>query len=193
MFVEFNLKAQTLTIDAINSLITKKSDVQSTDFNSLFQTSTATVIVSFATNVDDAFMTILSIIFKNKSIKSDKMRFYKDLNVDEHVRWFREIDIKYIMSLEYFFIDVIKIMYCMQFLKDDSTVQWYQHMNEDVLLSKKFYARFITFLLDLITNSINRRLLVYERWKEIKQRSDQKMLAFKTHLKKLKIQLSEFN
>ena len=73
-------------IDATNSLITKKSDVSSIDFNFLFQMSTATVIVSFTTNVDDAFMTTLSITFKNKSIKSDKMRFYKDLSVNEHVR-----------------------------------------------------------------------------------------------------------
>ena len=96
--------------------------MQSTDFNFLFQTDTATVIISFTTNVDDAFMTTLSIAFKNKSIKSDKMRFYKDLSVNEHVRWFREIDIKYMMSFEYFFIDVIKIVYCMQFLKDDFAV-----------------------------------------------------------------------
>ena len=86
LLAEFNSEVQTLTIDATNLLITKKSDVQSTDFNFLFQTSTATVIVSFTTSVDDAFITILSIIFKNKSIKSDKMRFYKDLNVNEHVR-----------------------------------------------------------------------------------------------------------
>ena len=117
-------------------------------------------------------MTILSIIFKNKSIKSDKMRFYKDLSVNEHVRWFREIDIKYIMSFEYFFIDVIKIIYCMQFLKDDLIIQWYQHVNENALLSKKFYAKFMTFLLDLITDLINRRFFVYERWKKIKQRFD---------------------
>ena len=86
MFVKLNLKVQTLIIDAANSLITKKSDVQSTDFNFLFQMSTATVIVSFATNVNNAFITTLLIILKNKSIKSDKMRFYKDLNVNEHVR-----------------------------------------------------------------------------------------------------------
>ena len=73
-------------IDAMSSLITTKSDVQSIDFNSLSQTSTATVIVLFTINIDNAFITILSIIFKNKSIKSDKMRFYKDLSVDEHVR-----------------------------------------------------------------------------------------------------------
>ena len=86
LLAELNSKAQTSAIDAANSSITKKSDVQLTDFNSLFQTSTATVIVSFTTNVDDTFMTTLSIIFKNKSIKSDKMRLYKDLNVNEHVR-----------------------------------------------------------------------------------------------------------
>ena len=86
MLTEFNLKAQISTIDAISSSITRKSDVQSIDFNFLFQTNTATVIVSFTINVNDAFMTVLSIIFKNKSIKSDKMRFYKNLNVNEHVR-----------------------------------------------------------------------------------------------------------
>ena len=63
----------------------KESDVELTDFNFLFQVSTATVIVLFTTNIDDAFMTVLSITFKNKLIKSDKMRFYKDLNVKEHV------------------------------------------------------------------------------------------------------------
>ena len=86
MLAELNLKIQTSVIDAASSLIAKKSDVQSTDFNSLFQINIVTVIVLFTTNVDDAFITVLSIIFKNKSIKSDKMRLYKDLNVDEHVR-----------------------------------------------------------------------------------------------------------
>ena len=74
----------------------------------------------------------------------------------------------------------------MQFLKDDSVVQWYQHVNENVLLSKKTYAKFMTFLFNLITNFINRRLLAYKRWKEIKQKFNQKMFAFKMHLKKLK-------
>ena len=86
LLVELNSEVQTSVIDAISLLIAKEFDVQSIDFNFLFQTDTATVIVSFTTNVDDAFMTVLSIISKNKSIKSDKMRLYKDLSVDEHVR-----------------------------------------------------------------------------------------------------------
>ena len=86
MLAEFNSEVQTSAIDAASSLITKKSDVQSINLNSLFQINIATVIISFATSVDDAFMTILLITFKNKSIKSDKMRLYKDLSINEHVR-----------------------------------------------------------------------------------------------------------
>ena len=51
----------------------------------------------------------------------------------------------------------------MQFLKDGFAIQWYQHVNKNALLSKKFYARFMTSLFNLIVDLINRRLLVYER------------------------------
>ena len=73
-------------IETINLLITKKSDVQSTDFNSLFQMSTKTVVILFIMNVDKTFMSILSIVFKNKSIKLNKIYFYKDLNVNKYIR-----------------------------------------------------------------------------------------------------------
>ena len=155
-------------IETTNSLITKLLDVSSIDNNVLFSTDITTTTVSITTDANDVAMTISSIIFKNKLIKSEMMRVYKDQSVNEHVRWFREIDIKYMMNFEYFSFDMIKIIYCMQFLKGDFAVQWYQHVNEDALLPKKTYARFMTFLLDLITDFINRRLFVYERWKEIK-------------------------
>ena len=73
-------------IDAISSLITKEFNVQSIDFNFLFQTDIATTIILFIISINNAFITTFSIIFKDKSIKSDKMRFYKDLNINKHVR-----------------------------------------------------------------------------------------------------------
>ena len=109
-------------IDATNSSIIKLSDVSLIDNNILSSTNITITIASVTTNADDAAMTTSSIIFKNKSIKSEIMRVYKNQNVNEHVRWFREIDIKYMMNLEYFSFDMIKIVYCMQFLKDDSAV-----------------------------------------------------------------------
>ena len=73
-------------IDAASSLIMKKLDVQSINFNFLFQTNTIIVIVLFATNVNNALKTTLLIIYKNRSIKLNKMRSYKNLSVNEHVR-----------------------------------------------------------------------------------------------------------
>ena len=72
--------------DATNSLITKLFDVSSIDNNILFSTDITTTTVSITTDADDAVMTISSIIFKNKSIKSKMMRAYKDQSVSEHVR-----------------------------------------------------------------------------------------------------------
>ena len=78
MLAEFNSKVQTLMIDAANSLITKLLDVSSIDNNTLPLTSITTTIVSITTNADDVTMTTSSIIFKDKSIKSEMMRVYKD-------------------------------------------------------------------------------------------------------------------
>ena len=46
--------------------------------------------------------------------------------------------------------------------------------------------------MNLITNLINRWLIVYERWKNVKQNSNQKISIFKTYLKNLKNYLFDF-
>ena len=65
-------------IDAANSSITKLFDVLSINNNILFSTNITTTIVLITTDANDVAMTISSIIFKNKSIKSEMMRVYKD-------------------------------------------------------------------------------------------------------------------
>ena len=78
MFAEFNLKVQISMIDAANSSITRLSDVSSINNNILFSTNITTTIILIMTDADDVAMTISLIIFKNKSIKSEMMRAYKD-------------------------------------------------------------------------------------------------------------------
>ena len=73
-------------INAADSLITKLFNVSSINNNILFSTNITTTTVSVTTNANDVAMTISSIIFKNKSIKSEMMRVYKDQNVSEHIR-----------------------------------------------------------------------------------------------------------
>ena len=65
-------------INAANSSIIKLFDVSLMNNNVLSSTNIITTIVLITTNADDAAMTILSIIFKNKLIKSKMMRVYKN-------------------------------------------------------------------------------------------------------------------
>ena len=53
------------------------------------------------------------------------------------------------------------------------------------------FDNFENFLLNLIVDSVNRWLNVYERWKNVKQNSNQKISIFKIYLKDLKTHLFE--
>ena len=118
------------------------------------------------------------------------MRLYKNQNENEHLRWFREIVIQFLNSFEYFITNQIKIKFYIKSLEDNSNVQWYKKF-EIYDLDEIIFDSFKRFLLNLITNSINRRLIVYEKWKTTRQR-DMKVSIFKTHFEKFKDYLLSF-
>ena len=78
MFAKFNLKVQTLMINAADLSIIKLFDVSSINNNILFSINITTTIALIITNANDVAMTTSSIILKNKSIKSEIIRVYKD-------------------------------------------------------------------------------------------------------------------
>ena len=65
-------------IDAADSSIMRLFNMSSINNNILFSTDITTTIILITTNVSDVAMTISSIIFKNKSIKSKIIRVYKN-------------------------------------------------------------------------------------------------------------------
>jgi len=66
-------------------------------------------------------------------------------------------------SLTYFITNKNKILYCMLFLKNDVATQWYLKTSNDAKLKNEIFEEFREFLLNLIANFANRRLLIYER------------------------------
>ena len=70
----------------------------------------------------DALLSQISLSFKSKIIKLEKMKTYKDQSENKHQRWFRNAKIKMMSVSKYFVIDKVKILWCMQFLKDDSII-----------------------------------------------------------------------
>ena len=123
------------------------------------------------------------------------MRTYKNQNENEHQRWFRNAKIKMMNISKYFVINKIKILWCMQFLKNDSIIQWFTHIFDDetITIDQIIYLKFEQFLLNLIVDSINRRLIVYEKFDAIHQKIDQKINVFKTYLKEIKKKLPLFD
>ena len=70
----------------------------------------------------DVLLSQISLSFKSKIIKLEKMRIYKDQSENEYQRWFRNAKIKMMSASKYFVIDKIKILWCMQFLENDSII-----------------------------------------------------------------------
>lgn len=112
-----------------------------------------------------------SLPIKAKTLRPDKMRPYKGSSKGEHLRWFREVKVKFLMSPEYFTTKTAKVVYCMQLLESDASTQWHSYFHTHDMNYVTF-AFFEKFLLDLVANPINRRLGVYERWEAAKQRPD---------------------
>ena len=96
---------------------------------------------------------------------------------------------------KYFIIDKVKILWYMQFLKDDSIIQWFIHTFDDetITTDQIIYLKFEQFLLNLIIDLINRRLIVYEKFNATYQKTDQKINVFKIYLKEIKKELSSFD
>ena len=83
----------------------------------------------------------------------------------------------------------------MQFLESDSIIQWFIYIFDDetVTIGQIIYLKFEQFLLNLIIDSVNRRLIVYEKFDAIHQKIDQKVSVFKIYLKEIKRKLSLFD
>ena len=83
----------------------------------------------------------------------------------------------------------------MQFLESDSIIQWFTHIFDDetITIDQVIYLKFEQFLLNLIIDSVNRRLIVYKKFDATHQKIDQKINVFKIYLKKIKKKLFFFD
>ena len=115
---------------------------------------------------DDDITTKSIIIFK--SLKFDKLKNYKIFFEKKHKHWFRDAKLMFIKCFDYFLNDKSKILQCIISLKNDSRTQWFNYCNNDINLNDIIFDDFEKFLLNLIVDLMNRRLNVYERWKNIK-------------------------
>ena len=131
---------------------------------------------------------------KSKNPRPEKPSPYKGSSEGEHLRWFRELHLQFLRSPEYFRTDHDKIIHAMQSLQGDASTQWYHYFeSKGNSLEGVTFEYFKDFLLNLVNDPVNRRLLAWERWSDAKQKTDQKVANFKGYLEDLEAHLPEFS
>ena len=70
---------------------------------------------------------------------------------------------------KYFITDKIKILWYIQSLKSNLTIQWFTHISDNkvITLNQVTYLKFEQFLLNLIIDLVSRWLIVYEKFNAI--------------------------
>ena len=87
--------------------------------NTALRNSNSPTTVVGPTSLWGGLLPAAEVIPKVKTLRPEKIRLYKGLSEGEHLRWFRDVDIKFLVSPEYFTTDQAKIGFCMTSLKDD--------------------------------------------------------------------------
>ncbi|KAL2037033.1 hypothetical protein N7G274_010160 [Stereocaulon virgatum] len=119
-----------------------------------------------------------------RTLRPERIRPYYGNSEGEHIRWFADAEIIFLLSPEYFATERAKILYCMQSLEGDAATQWRRYFRKERVDDYSF-EDFSRCLLDLKPDPVNRRLLAHERLISAKQQPGQKVSAFKAYLEEL--------
>ena len=76
----------------------------------------------------------------------------------------------------------------MKSLEGDPATQWHTEFEKTSLEGVSF-SDFKRFLLNLVVDPTNRRLLAYEKWEEARQKPEQKVTVFKAYLEEVEAHL----
>ncbi len=78
----------------------------------LIITPTGGIIINLTTLNRDIFI-------RAKILRLNKIRFYKDTSEGKYLRWFRDVNIKFLISPKYFTTDYLRIIYYIDSLEDN--------------------------------------------------------------------------
>ena len=73
--------------------------------NNAMRDSNFSAIIVETTATSFTIASVMSASIKAKTLRLDRIYLYKSNSEDEHLRWFREVEIRFLISPEYFIID----------------------------------------------------------------------------------------
>jgi hypothetical protein len=129
-----------------------------------------------------------------RTLKPKDPAEYKGRTLKEHREFFRSCEIAFrLLPLE-FRLDKDKVLWAMQYLAGDPRELWYTHYERTFAIGEETltWGYFKDYMLDLLSDPINRTLEAATAHAHAMQRRDQTVRAFATYLEVLEEQLTPY-
>lgn len=119
---------------------------------------------------------------------------YKGKNLKEHREFFRSCEGAFLLLPQTFCYDEDKVLWAMQYLAGDPRELWYTHFERTFRATDTTttWAYFKAYMLDLLSDPINRTLEAATTHAQAMQRKDQTVRSFATYLEVLEDQLTPY-
>ena len=129
-----------------------------------------------------------------RTLKPKDPTEYKGRNLKEHREFFRSCETAFRLLPQEFHLDSDKVTWAMQYLGGDSRELWYTHYerNFEARGAEMTWVYFKQYMLDLLSDPINRSLEAATAHAQAMQRKDQTVRSFATYLEVLEDQLTPY-
>lgn len=132
--------------------------------------------------------------YARRTIRIKDPPAYRGKNLKEHREFIRSCEIAFRVLPQEFLRDNEKVIWAMQYLEGDPRELWYTHYERTLNTREEpvTWAYFRQYLLDLLSDPINRGLEAATSHAQAMQRKDQSVRAFATYLEVLEEQLTPY-
>ncbi|GAB7357821.1 hypothetical protein MBLNU459_g1090t1 [Dothideomycetes sp. NU459] len=128
-----------------------------------------------------------------RSMRPKDPDLYRGSHLKEHKEFCRSCENAFRLTPENFQSEREKVVWAMQYLKGDPREAWYSHWERLPDTSIVTWKAFVKFLLDLLSDPVNRTLEAATQLAKAAQRMGQSIRSFATYLETLEDQLPPYS
>ena len=127
-----------------------------------------------------------------RNLRPKDLKIFHAKSTREHRNWVRDAEEQFRLTPQNFITDEDKILWCNQFLGDDPKEQYHNEKAKD-LNEVSTWATYVSFLLNLIEDPVNRELDLAQAYADASQRPSQSVREFDAYLNSLEAQMLPYS
>ena len=127
-----------------------------------------------------------------RNLRPKDLKVFHAKSTREHRNWVRDAEEQFRLTPQNFITDEDKILWCNQFLGDDPKEQYHNEKAKN-LNEVSTWTSYVSFLLNLIEDPVNRELDIAQAYADASQRPTQSVREFDAYLNSLEAQMLPYS